>query len=132
MAKTQGIQSSLAKARGYGSAKEGVHSWIALRVSGIANAIVSVWFLWFLSQVIFAPHEAFIARLGEPVNAIFMILFVISGFYHAMLGCREIIEDYFHVKWMKVTKLIGTYLFFFALGIVCIFSVLKISFSVGL
>jgi len=108
-----------------------VDGWIALRVTAVANAIIAFWFLWFLKDTIGADYAIFTAKLGDSRNAIMMILFIISVFYHATLGCREIIEDYFHNEFLKISKLVGAYLFFFALAVASIFSVLKIAFTAG-
>ena len=126
-----GIKTPLARARGLGSARSGVEGWIRLRVTAVANAVLAIWFIWFLKQSVGIGHPEFVLMLSEPLNAIAMILFVISVFYHATLGCREIVEDYFHIEWMKISKLVGIYLFFFATGMACVISVLKILFTYG-
>ena len=56
-----------------------------------------------------------------------MILAIISTFYHAMLGTQVVTEDYIHNEGFKMVKLIAQKLFFFGLGIACIFSILKIA-----
>ncbi len=121
------MKNPLARARGLGSAGSGVENWIRLRVTAVGNAILAVWFIWFVKKSLQLSHADFTALLAQPLNAILMILFIISVFIHATLGCREIVEDYFHIEWMKISKLVGIYLFFFATGIACIFSVLKIA-----
>lgn len=126
-----GMKTPLARARGLGSASGAVESWIKLRVTAIGNAILGVWFIWFLSQTIGASHAEFTAKLGDPRNAICMLLLIISAFMHATLGNREIVEDYFHNEMFKVFKLVGMYLFFFAVAVACAFSVLKIAFTTG-
>lgn len=128
-----GLKSPIARAKGLGAAGQGaVDSWIKLRVTAIANAILAIWFLWFLCGIIGAPYTEFLAQIANPINAICMILLIISTFAHAVLGSREIVEDYIHNEFFKLSKLIGMYLFFFALGIANIFAVLKIAFTVGL
>ena len=127
MSKHTGIKSPLGTARGLGSAGVGVDNWIRLRVTAIANIVLAVWFVWFVRQSVGLAHEEFIALLAQPINAIAMILLVIGVFFHASLGCREIVEDYVHHEGFKIFKLVGMYLFFFATGLACIFSVLKIA-----
>lgn len=126
-----GLKTPLARAKGLGAARGVVDGWIKLRLTAIANAIISIWFIWFLMQVIGASHAEFTSALADPRNAIMMILFIISVFVHAGLGCKEVVEDYFHVEWMKLSKLIGMYLVFFAGAVACVFSVLKIAFVAG-
>ena len=120
-----GLKNPLARARGLGAAHDGVSGWIRLRVTAISNVLLGIWFVWFVKKIVGLPHAEFVALLSQPVNAIAMLLLTISMFYHATLGCREIIEDYFHIEWMKITKLVGLYLFMFAAAVACIFSIFK-------
>lgn len=128
----KGIKAPLARARGLGASRSVVDGWISLRVSAIANAIAAVWFIWFVSVNAGASHAEFTQSLSDPRNAIMMILFIVSGFYHAIGGSREIVEDYIHSEGFKIFKLVGMYLFFFAAGVASVFSVLKIAFTVGM
>lgn len=128
----KGLKTPLARARGLGSARSVVDGWIKLRVTSIASAVLSIWFVCFLAQVIGAPHAEFSALLAQPLNAVAMILLVVFSFYHAILGVREVVEDYVTCEYLKLAKLIGQYLFFFALGVACVFSVLKIAFTGGI
>lgn len=121
------MQTPLARARGLGSSRSAVGGWIRLRVWSVGLALLAPWFVWFVKSAAGLSHEEFIGLLARPLNAICMILFIIAAFAHATLGCREIIEDYFHLEWMKISKLVALYLFFFATGLGCVFSVLKVA-----
>lgn len=121
------LQTPLARARGLGSARDGVGRWISMRVSAVGNAILVLWFGWFVMKTAGMGYEDFRATLGAPINAIPMILCVISAFWHGTLGLREIVEDYIHCEALKIAKLIGLYLCAFSLAIACIFSVLLIA-----
>lgn len=121
--------SPLAKARGLGSSHHGVHHWLNQRITAIANIPLVIWFVISVITMRGASYEDFTAWMGQPVNAILMILLVISTFYHAALGSQVVIEDYIHNKAFKMLKLIGTKLFFLAAAIACIFSILKIAFA---
>ena len=122
-----GMKTPLARARGLGASHAAVPGWIRLRVTAIGIAVLSLWFLWFLSQTIGASQAEFTTKLADPRNAICMLLLIIAAFSHAVLGNREIVEDYIHHEGFKIFKLIGTYLFFFAVAVACGFSVLKIA-----
>lgn len=127
----KGIKTPLARAKGLGAAGGAVEAWAKLRVTAIANVLLAVWFFWFLSQVIGADHAAFTERLADPRNAIGMTLLIISVFTHSRLGTREIVEDYVHGEFCKIGKLVALYLFYVTAGVACVFSVLKIAFTVG-
>lgn len=122
-----GMKAPLARARGLGSAKDGVHHWFMQRVTAIANIPLMLWLVYSLADLRGAGFVEFSSWLSEPVNAILMILAVISIFYHAMLGTQVVTEDYIHNEGFKMVKLIGQKLFFFALAVACIFSILKIA-----
>jgi len=117
----------LRKAKGLGSAHHGTESWMAMKVTAIANVPLLMWLMYSIVKMHGASHGEFTAWLANPVNAVLMILVIVFAFYHAVLGAQEIVEDYIHCKCLKMVKLIGQKLFFVGLGVACIFSVLKIA-----
>jgi len=121
------IQSPLARARGYGSAQEGSKHWFHQRVTAIANIPLVLWLIYSILKLQGADYTTFTTWLAHPINAVLMILFILSIFYHAVLGSQVVIEDYVHTEWFKLAKLIGIKLFFTAASIACIFSVLKVA-----
>lgn len=121
------IQSPLARARGLGSAHEGAHHWWMQRVTAISNAVLMIWLVWSVVTISGMDYNGFTAWLAQPVNAILMILAIISVFYHAALGAQVIAEDYISNIAFRTVKLMGIKLFFIAAAVACIFSVLKIA-----
>lgn len=117
----------LRKAKGLGSAHHGVEGWKAMKLTSIANVPLVLWLVYSVAKLQGASYAEFTAWLAQPVNAVLMILMIVSTFYHAVLGAREITEDYISCPWFKSLKLTGQKLFFFALGAACIFSVLKVA-----
>ena len=101
------IESPLARAKGLGSAKDGVHHWWMLRLLAVALIPLTIWFIWTVLTVALSDNIASVAHtLSSPIQALLMILFIGTSLYHAMLGMREIIEDYVHCGCMKITLLI--------------------------
>lgn len=125
------MQSPLRGARGLGSSGHGTEHWIYQRVTAISNFLLMVWLVWaFVSNSLAgAGYEEFTFWLSQPVNAILMILAVISIFYHAALGVQVVVEDYVSNEACKITKLIGIKLFFVASAVAAIFSIMKIAFG---
>ncbi len=123
-----GLKSPLAKARGLGSAKSGLDHWIMQRITAIGNLILGGWLMFVLvtTPELSSYHMA-IDWISQPLHAVGMILFVISTFYHAVLGSQVIIEDYVHNEAFKILKLVGQRLVFFAMAITCIFSILQVA-----
>ncbi len=122
-----GIKTPLARARGLGSARQGVHHWMHQRMTSVANIPLVVWFVYSVVMLKGADYEVFTTWLAQPLNAVLMILFIVSVFYHAVLGVQVVIEDYIHNEGCKVVKLALLKLVFIALSVASIFSILKIA-----
>lgn len=125
-----GIKTPLARARGMGAAKSGTHHWMAQRITAIANIPLMLWLVVSIVNLKGASYGEFTDWLAQPINAVLMILLVISGFYHAMLGSQVVTEDYIHNEGFKMFKIIGQKMFFFAAAVACIFAILKVAFAV--
>ena len=121
--------SAIGRVRGLGSAKAGAHHWWLERLSSVATLVLVVWFLVSLLRLPSLDHEAVTAWLQNPVNAVAMLLFIVSTFWHAKLGLQVVIEDYVHEEGSKLFSI--TLLNFFAVagGALAFFSVLKIAFT---
>ena len=130
--KDNSMNNPMANAKGMGAAGEGSEHWMAQRVTAIANIPLMIWFIYSMAGMVGATYTQFTGWLAQPLNAILMILLIISVFYHAKLGAAVIVEDYISCKVFKNIKLIGQKLFFFAAAVACIFCVLKIAFTAGI
>lgn len=122
-----GLKTPMARARGLGSAHEGLHHWIMQRVTAVLALPLTLWLCWSVVHLVDADQLAFTTWLALPWNAVLMILTIITFFYHAILGCQVIIEDYIHGEWYRYVKLAATKIILYATGILCIFSVLKVA-----
>jgi succinate dehydrogenase / fumarate reductase membrane anchor subunit len=100
------LRSDLGRARGLGSAKEGVHHWWAQRVSAIALIPLSLWFVASIVCLTDADRALAIRWLGSPVTLGLMSLFLVALIYHAALGLQVIVEDYIHGKAAKLVLLL--------------------------
>ena len=92
----QNMRSPLARAIGLGSAKEGVGSWWAERVSAVALVPLTLWFAASIIAHTGSDYATFIVWLRTPFAAILMSLLLIALFYHTALGLQVVIEDYVH------------------------------------
>lgn len=97
----------LARTRGLGSAHEGVHHWALQRMSAIALVPLTLWFAWSVIHLVGADYEAYHAWIGEHGNAMMLLLFVISLFYHVQLGLQVVIEDYVHGEAAKYASIVA-------------------------
>ena len=120
-----GMKTHLARAKGLGSARNGVEHWMHQRITAISLVPIVIWFVFSIVGLAGADYETFTAWLAQPINAILMILLILAAFYHGALGSQVIAEDYIHHEGLKIAKLIGIKLFFIGLTVACIFSILN-------
>ena len=96
------LRTPLGRARGLGSAKDGVHHWWMQRLTAIALALLTPWFLWLLLTLPSTDLASVHAVLALPHNALFLLVFVIALFWHARLGLQVVIEDYVHTRSLEL------------------------------
>ena len=120
------LQTPLARARGLGSAKEGLHHWWAQRLTALALVPLSLWFIYSLVVVTGAEYSIIIAWLGQTINAVLMLLFLFALYYHTALGVQVVIEDYIDSEWQKIACLILVKFLVWLAGLSAAVSVLKI------
>lgn len=121
------LRTPVARARGLGSAKEGLHHWWVQRVSAVALIPLTIWFVASVVGLAGADHGAVAAWIGNPVVAVLLVLLVSAALYHAQLGMQVVYEDYIHSHWLKITADVGTKLLSLVLAAATIFAVLKIA-----
>jgi succinate dehydrogenase / fumarate reductase membrane anchor subunit len=124
------FRSLLGRARGLGSAKEGVEHWWLQRLTAIALVPLSLYIMGsFFNAVVFGSgYQSALGWLHSPLAATAMILILIAGFWHAILGVQVVIEDYVHCEVMKLTSIILVKLAGFALAALGILAVARIYF----
>ena len=123
----KGMRTDLGRVRGLGTAKEGVHHWWIQRLTAIALIPLTLWFIISIATLNNASYTETVNWLSIPLVSIFMILFVSATLYHALLGVQVVVEDYIHQEGFKFLLLIGLRFIFLVLGVVAIFSLLKIA-----
>jgi succinate dehydrogenase / fumarate reductase membrane anchor subunit len=121
------LQTPLGRARGLGSAKEGVSHWWTQRVTAIALVPLTLWFVVSLLGVAGADYETVVAWIARPFNTVLLIALLISTFYHAILGLQVIIEDYVHHEGTKVASLLVIKFLLVLLGGSAVLAVLRIA-----
>lgn len=100
------FRTPLKQVRGLGSAREGTGHWWAQRVTAMALAPLSIWFIWFAATHSGADYAALSQAVAHPLNAVLLIAFVWSLFYHAYLGLQVVIEDYVHPRAFEITLMV--------------------------
>ncbi len=121
------IVTPMKRAKGLGGGHSGVPHWMHQRITALANIPLVIWLIYSVMKLAGANYLEFTTWLSNPLHAGLMILLILSMFYHATLGLQVIYEDYISCKCLKLAKIIGAKLFFIALGVACIFSILKVA-----
>ncbi len=124
------MRTPLGRVRGLGSAKSGTEEFWRQRVTAIANVPLTLAGLFLVISLTGRSYPAVKQILGSPLVAVLMMLFVISNALHMKIGVQIVIEDYVHDKMQKLTLITINNFFAWAVGLACIFAVLKISFGV--
>ncbi|ODU45476.1 succinate dehydrogenase, hydrophobic membrane anchor protein [uncultured Aquimonas sp.] len=123
------LRNPLAKARGLGSAKDGTAHWWAQRVSAIALVPLVLYVLYLLVSLAGADYATVRLTIAQPVNALLLILFIGTAFWHARLGLQVVIEDYIHVGWLEITLMIAVKFVYVVLGLAAVIAIGRIAFS---
>ena len=122
------LRTPLSRAKGLGSAKEGIGHWWMQRVSSLFLIPLIVWGALAMANLGRYDHRHFSGWLAEPLNAILTITLLAVVCYHAALGLQVVIEDYVHRVAIKIISIVAVYLFSFVLAVVGVFAVVKVAF----
>ena len=120
------LQSPLNKVLGLGSAKGGTGHWWAQRMTAISLVPLTIWFALGLLGLPHGNYEMVVAWIAQPLNAILIVLLIISLIYHSSLGLQVVIEDYVHGV-AKLVILITVQLAHVALAVSGIYAVIVLS-----
>ena len=121
------LRTPLKNVRGLGSAQTGVHHWWLQRVTAVALAPLSLWFLWLCAGLAHADYATVRAAIGQPVHAVLLVAFVVSLFWHGALGLQVVIEDYIHTRWQEVALQIAVRFGAFLAAVACLFAIARIA-----
>ena len=121
------LRSPLGRARGLGSAKEGLHHWWGQRLTALALIPLTVWFVASVIGLAGTGYEEFVVWLASPLNATIMVLFFAVSLHHAQLGMQVVLEDYVSDEKLKLVAVIANTFFCAAVGIASIYAIFKLS-----
>lgn len=122
------LRDPIATARGLGSAKAGVSHWWLQRLTAIALALLTPWFIWFVVRQVGADQGQVRAAIASPVTASLLLSYVIALMWHARLGLQVVIEDYIH-GWLEVALQIAIKLVFAFATVAAAIAIGRIVFS---
>jgi succinate dehydrogenase / fumarate reductase membrane anchor subunit len=123
------LRTPLSRARGLGSARQGVHHWWAQRITAVALIPLVTWFAISLIMLSGADYAVVRAWIGSPVVMVLLTLTIVIGLHHGQLGMQEVVEDYVHSEGLKLALIVllrFTAVFF---GLAAIVAILRIGFG---
>lgn len=123
---TKSMSTPLARARGLGSAKSGLHHWWHQRVSAVAMVGLVSWMVVLLFSLVEADYQTALNMLAHPVNATVVVLFVAVGLWHASLGLQVVLEDYVANEGVRLIAILAVKMAASVTAILAILSVLKV------
>ena len=122
------MRTPLGQVRHLGSARSGTqHAW-RMRWTSIALLPLTILFVAIILSLVGKDFNTVRAAIGSPLPAIVILLFLLTGIYHMMLGMQTIIEDYVHGEHSKTWLVMLNMFFSAAVGLACIYAVLRLSF----
>ena len=124
---TKSMSTPLARARGLGSAKSGLHHWWHQRVSAVAMVGLVSWMVVLLLRLVEADYQTALNMLAHPVNATVVVLFVAVGLWHASLGLQVVLEDYVANEGVRLIAILAVKMAASVTAILAILSVLKVA-----
>ena len=123
------LRTPLSRARGLGSAKEGVHHWWAQRITAVALIPLVAWFAISLIMLSGADYAVVRAWIGSPVVMVLLTLTIVIGLHHGQLGMQVVIEDYVHSEGLKLALIVLLRFIAVFFGLAAIVAILRIGFG---
>ena len=121
------MQTPLARVRGLGSAKSGLHHWWHQRLTALAMVPLILASLALVATMGSLDYQGAMALMANPFAAALLLLLVVVGFYHAALGLQVVIEDYVSAEGTRLALILIVKMCLFALAIVTLLSILKVA-----
>jgi succinate dehydrogenase / fumarate reductase membrane anchor subunit len=101
------LQNPLKRARGLGSAQFGVSHWWTQRVTAVGLILLGLWFVILVLGLLHADYATARATVAKPWNAVLLVAFIVTAFWHAVLGLQVVIEDYVHTRWKEIFLMVA-------------------------
>jgi succinate dehydrogenase / fumarate reductase membrane anchor subunit len=124
------LRSPLGRARGLGSAKDGLHHWWVQRLTALALIPLTVWFVASIIGLVGMGYDGFVTWLASPLHSAAMVVFLTVTFHHAQLGAQVVVEDYVASHARRVATVIAVKFICYGLAVLSVVSTLIVTFGV--
>ncbi len=88
----------LRQVRHLGSNRSGLHEWRLQRLTALALIPLGLYFAASILRLAKSDQVTAAAWLASPVPALLVILFVLAGLAHALIGLNSVVLDYVHTR----------------------------------
>ena len=88
----------LRRVRHFGSARNGLREWRLQRLTALALIPLALYFAASVLWLATSDHATAASWLSSPIPALLVILFVLAGLAHALVGLRSVLLDYVHTR----------------------------------
>ena len=88
------MRTPMARVRGLGAAKEGVHHWWTQRLTAIALVPLTLWFVVSVAGMAGMDHAAAAAWIGSPPVTVLLVLLIAATLWHAQLGVQHLLVEF--------------------------------------
>lgn len=123
------LRTPLGQVLGLGSAKEGTSHFWGQRVSGIALAVLGLWFAASMLAMPGFQYADALSFIAAPLNGVLLLLLVATMAHHSSLGVQVVIEDYVHAHGLKLACLVISRFAHVMLAVAAIYAIIKVGFS---
>jgi len=121
------LRTPLARAKGLGSAKEGVGHWWSQRLSSLLLMPLVLWFGFSVAFLPQANYTELVNWISSPPVSVALVLLILAVFYHAQQGLQVVIEDYVSIHWQRTTAIIVVSFLCLLLAVIGVIAVLRIA-----
>jgi succinate dehydrogenase / fumarate reductase membrane anchor subunit len=90
--------SVLRRVRHLGSARDGLREWRLQRLTALALIPLGLYFTASLLRLATSDRLTAAEWLSSPVPALLVILFLLAGLAHMLIGLRSVFLDYVHTR----------------------------------
>jgi succinate dehydrogenase / fumarate reductase membrane anchor subunit len=86
------------RVRQFGSARDGLREWRLQRLTALAVIPLSLYFAASVLSLATSDRKTAADWFSLPVLALVVILVVLAGITHALIGVRSVVLDYVHTR----------------------------------
>lgn len=119
----------IGRARGLGSAHEGVHHWLMQRFTAVGNLVLMLFLTTSLALLPSYDYATLAGWASQILPATALALLIVSVFWHARIGVQVIVGDYVNDPGSKFGILVLLNLVFIGGAVFGLVSIARLAFG---